>query len=71
MVCSQVVDLFLEDAGPEVLAHELHQVELVLEFWVLSGKLLDQAISGVEANVFKISKTFFFFRRTGNTTEHV
>jgi hypothetical protein len=71
MVGSKVVNLFLEDAHPEIFADELHQVQLVFELGILAGQLLDQTISGVESDVLEIRQSLFFFRRSGRRFENV
>ena len=52
MIGPEVVDLFLENARPEVLANKFHQVQFVFKLWILASQFLDQTISGVKSNVF-------------------
>ncbi len=52
MVGPEVIDLFLEDTRPEVLANKFHQVQFVFKLGILASQFLNQTISGVEAYVF-------------------
>ena len=47
MVGPQIVDLLAENGRPEVFADEFHQIQLVLEFGVLSRQLLNQSVASV------------------------
>jgi hypothetical protein len=38
MICPQIIDLFLEDCGPELFADELHDIQLVFESLPLFGR---------------------------------
>ena len=61
MVSSKIINLLLADAGPKVFADKFHQIQLVLELWILASQLLNQPISGIEADVLEIRKSLFPF----------
>ena len=56
MISAEVVDLLAEDGHPEVLADELHEVQLVLELRTLLGQLLDEAVTGVEPDELEVGE---------------
>ena len=56
MIGAEVVDLFSEDGHPEILADELHEVELILELRTLLGQLLDEAVTGVEPDELEVGE---------------
>ena len=64
MIGPEVVDLFLEDARPEVLANKFHQVQFVFKLGILASQLFDKTISGVKANVFLMMRFTLFDNST-------
>ena len=56
MIGAEVVDLLAEDGHPEVLADELHEVQLILELRTLLGQLLDEAVTGVEPDELEVGE---------------
>ena len=53
MVCPQVVNLFLQDVGPEVFADELNDVQLAGEARRVPGEALGHALSHSKAQFFQ------------------
>ena len=56
VIGAEVVDLLAEDGHPEVLADELHEVQLILELRTLLGQLLDEAVTGVEPDELEVGE---------------
>ena len=56
MIGAEVVDLLAKDGHPEVLADELHEVQLVLELRRFFRQLLDEAVTGVEPDELEVGE---------------
>ena len=52
VVGPEVVDLFLENARPEIFANKFHQIQFVFKLGIFASQLLDQTISGIKSNMF-------------------
>jgi len=56
VVGPQVVDLFPENSNPEIFANELEEVKLVLEFWIILGKPLNESVASIESKELKLGR---------------
>ena len=56
VIGAEVVDLLAEYGHPEILADELHEVELILKLRRLLRQLFDEAVAGVEPDELEVGE---------------